>query len=292
MSTDKSNVLIEGMCKGGTKVLKNVFESEARSAEAFNALLPGGSDGLPYDQFHARTESGGLYPLPRKMAFQATPISDDFTLWYRCTMAQVEENVKKMKYHPWSQTVEEIKEAAEKASGQKWNLAHIIYYENEKDSMGCHSDTFLDLADGSTVGVVSLGSEREMVLHRKDEVKRGDDNPADHVKVKLPNNSLLVLDEETNARWVHGIQKVNASKGPRIAIVFRNSVTFRLSNGVTFGDRCVYKTVEEALENANPSNDASCAKRVERMCELKNHEVWNGPAMHQFITNPIPVVGN
>ena len=280
---EDSNIVIEGMGEGNTKVLANILESESEAQKAFNALMPGGSDGVQYDQYHAKTSTGGLHRLPRKMAFQATPVADGVTLWYRCTMAQVPENIKKMTYHPWSETVNNIKKAAEKRTGLQWNLAHIIYYENESDSMGFHSDTFLDLTEGSTVGVVSLGSEREMVMHKKDEVKETDNDPTDHSKTILPHNSLLILDEITNSKWVHGIHKIRPTTGPRIAIVFRNSGTCRLSNGITFGQRCCYKTMEEAIENAHPEENEAIIKRVDRMCELKNHNVWDGIAMFNII---------
>lgn len=33
--------------------------------------------------------------------------------------------------------------------------------------MGLHSDTFLDLAENSTIGVVSLGESREFLMREK-----------------------------------------------------------------------------------------------------------------------------
>lgn len=150
--------------------------------------------------------------------------------------------------------------------------------------MGFHSDTFLDLRPGSKIGVVSLGAAREMVMQKK--VGGGEQ------RLELTHNSLMLLDEQTNAKWRHGIQKKRAQvDGPRVAIVFRESTTFRSEDGCIFGARCEHATLEEARaarEHASsPEEEVKAAakqERINRMCELKNVREWDGEAMAKFLS--------
>jgi len=282
-----------GLGEGGTRVIGDVL-TPAFADRALAALLPDGVEGVRYGQHFARTADGSLRPLPRQMAFQATPADEGATPWYRCTMAQVPENVSKMDYAPWTPTLEAIKAAAEAAAGCTWNLAHIICYRNEKDSMGFHRDTFLDFRPGSSIGVVSLGAEREVVMRRKRETGQRD---ADVHHIDLTHNTLMLLDEETNAKWTHGVQKKrqNQVEGARVAIVFRERTTYRSSDGHIFGPRCEHQTFAEALaaeveECASPElaavkqeKRAKATERIHRMCELKNIKEWDGEGMAAFL---------
>lgn len=97
-----------------------------------------------------------------------------------------------------------------------WNMCHLIHYRGGKDSIGFHSDTWLDLMPGSTIGVVSLGATRLLEMREKviTTNKILDNNCTlpkfgkGEQQVKLDAGSLFILDETTNAKWTHGIRKV------------------------------------------------------------------------------------
>lgn len=286
-----TTVLHDALCEGGTRVLGDLL-TDVEADVAFNALLPGSGrgEGINYKQCFAFRSDKSLCNLPRAMAFHATPGEDGTTPWYRCTMAQVPQNVAMMSYQPWTPTLQKIKDAAEAAAEETWNLAHVICYRDEKDSMGFHSDTFLDLSPGSKIGVVSLGASREMVMKYKGKHhkrKRKDQT------VTLRHNSLVLLDEVSNAKWTHGIRKKRRQEvaGPRVAIVFRNSTTFRSPQGHVFGPRCEFGSLAEAVAYESQAKDDTLAQekheqaveRLHLMCRLKNIKEWDGEAMAAFL---------
>jgi hypothetical protein len=128
---------------------------------------------------------------------------------------------------------------------ETWNLAHIIYYKDGKESMGMHSDCMLDLASGSKIAVVSLGCNRELDLMKKHESIS--DGPSE-MNIDLPNNSLFLLDEETNKHYVHGIKKEKTQIGDRVSIVFRQVVTFKTENGKLYGNGLTCTTKHHIIQ--------------------------------------------
>ena len=224
------------------QVIENVLPKEETEC-AFNLLRPEGGE-VRYGQYYALTNDHSLVRLPRLMAFQAS-LNDcgDFP-WYRCTMSSVPQN--KIVYQQWTPTVEKIKAATEKLTGDTWNLAHIIYYKDGDESMGMHSDTMLDLAPGSKIAVVSLGNTRQIDLIKK--YRSTIDGPKE-IKLDLPGNSLFLLDEDTNKHYVHGIRKQKKNQvQDRVAIVFRNVVTFKAHNGDLYGTGSAYVTKQEIVK--------------------------------------------
>ena len=212
------------------KLIENVLPiDEVQSA--YESMVLGGGE-INYDQYYALDNTNNLVRLPRLMAFQATFNEFGDYPWYRCTMASVPEN--KIIYQPWSPTVLKIKNKIENLTGDSWNLAHIIYYQNGQESMGMHSDTVLDLVPGSKIAVFSLGSTRELHLIKK--TKSTLSGPQ-QVQMNLPENSLFLLDEETNQNYVHGIpKKKKGTVQDRIAIVFRNVSTYKTVDGNLYSD--------------------------------------------------------
>lgn len=230
------------MSRPKVEVIENVLPvDEAESAMI--ALRPNGGE-LQYGQYYALTDNNSLVRLPRLMAFQASANpSGDFP-WYRCTMSSVPQN--KIVYQPWTSTIERIRTLIEKMTGDTWNLAHIIYYKDGEESMGMHSDTMLDLAEGSKIAVFSLGSTRQLDLLKKN--KSTLDGP-EEMKLDLPGNSLFLLDEETNRHYVHGIRKRRKNQvDDRVAIVFRHVLTYKANDGVLYGSGSAYTTKEEILQ--------------------------------------------
>lgn len=101
----------------------------------------------------------------------------------------------------------------EPALGFRPNNCLLNYYPDGKSSMGFHSDSTEELAEGTGVTVVSLGSEREMVFRHKEDRSH-------KVPCRLAPGSLLYMSNELQASWLHGIPKA-AHAGPRISLTFR-----------------------------------------------------------------------
>ncbi len=210
-------------------MIENLLSIDEANA-ALNALRPNGNE-IEYVQYYALTNDQSLVRLPRLMAFQASINSSGDFPWYRCTISSVPQN--KINYIPWTSTVQKIKDVIEQRIDETWNLVHIIYYKDGYDSMGMHSDIMLDLASGSKIAFVSFGSTRQLDLLKK---HASTSNGPSQMKFDLPNNSLFLLDEETNKHYVHGIRKKKRNEvKDRIAIVFRNVVTFKTVDGKLYG---------------------------------------------------------
>ncbi|CAF0811992.1 unnamed protein product [Didymodactylos carnosus] len=225
-----------------TQIIENLLSVEEANS-ALNALRPKGGE-IQYGQYYALTNDHSLVRLPRLMAFQASVNSSGDLPWYRCTMSSVPQN--KIVYIPWTSTVQKLKKLVEEIAGETWNLAHIIYYKDGEESMGMHSDTMLDLALGSKIAVVSLGSNRQLDLIKK---QTSTSNGPSQIKLDLPGNSLFLLDEETNKHYVHGIKKQKKNQvEDRVAIVFRHVVTYKAENGKLYGNGSAYLTKQDMIQ--------------------------------------------
>lgn len=93
------------------------------------------------------------------------------------------------------------------------NNCLLNYYPDGSSTMGFHSDSTEELADGTGVAIVSLGSEREIVFRNKA------DRSIQHV-YPLPSGALLYMPNEVQLDWLHGIPK-KPGAGPRISLTFR-----------------------------------------------------------------------
>jgi alkylated DNA repair dioxygenase AlkB len=96
------------------------------------------------------------------------------------------------------------------------NNCLLNYYADGESSMGFHSDSTDELAAGTGVAIVSLGSEREMVFRYKP------DRSHDVARV-LSEGSLLYMSHEFQSAWLHAIPKSRAA-GPRMSLSFRRIV--------------------------------------------------------------------
>jgi alkylated DNA repair dioxygenase AlkB len=97
--------------------------------------------------------------------------------------------------------------------GFRPNNCLLNYYPDGKSTMGFHSDSSEELAEGTGVAIVSLGGEREMLFRHKEDRSL-------KVPYPLAPGSLLYMSNELQASWMHAIPKA-ASAGPRISLTFR-----------------------------------------------------------------------
>ena len=96
------------------------------------------------------------------------------------------------------------------------NNCLLNYYADGESSMGFHSDSTDELAVGTGVAIVSLGSEREMAFRYKSDRSH-------EVRRVLSEGSLLYMSHEFQSTWLHAIPKSPAA-GPRMSLSFRRIV--------------------------------------------------------------------
>ena len=139
----------------------------------------------------------------------------------------------------------------------------IQYYRGGNDYISEHSDKTLDIVPGSFIVNVSLGAQRTMILRTKKDPKewmereKGNDKekeqensgkgprrvskqpgaPRTMQRIPLPHNSMFVLGEATNRKWLHSIKQDKRLPsllspeeafcgGERISLTFRHIGTF------------------------------------------------------------------
>ena len=93
------------------------------------------------------------------------------------------------------------------------NNCLLNYYTDGNASMGFHSDNSAELAEGTGVAIISLGSTRTIVYQNKH-------NRQIEYRYELPSGSLLYMSSELQQDWVHAIPKA-PNVGKRISMTFR-----------------------------------------------------------------------
>ena len=160
----------------------------------------------------------------------------------------------------FSPTVSIIRDHVQKALNHPVNHVLIQYYRGGNDYISEHSDKTLDIVPGSYIVNVSLGAQRTMILRTKKESKewmekvKGNTEkenqdqdprrvskqpglPRTIQRIPLPHNSMFVLGEATNRKWLHSIKQDKrppsllspeeaAFGGERISLTFRHIGTF------------------------------------------------------------------
>jgi alkylated DNA repair dioxygenase AlkB len=114
---------------------------------------------------------------------------------------------------PMPAEIEDICGRLEAVLGFRPNNCLMNYYVDGDSSMGFHSDSAEELAPGTGVAIVSLGSERTIVFRAK--ANRHIEQA--HV---LPAGSLLYMTMEMQSAWLHAIPRSPGS-GERISLTFR-----------------------------------------------------------------------
>ncbi|KKZ64208.1 hypothetical protein EMCG_00104 [[Emmonsia] crescens] len=181
---------------------------------------------------------------------------------------------------PFSKTVNTVRHIVEKHLGHPLNHVLIQLYRDGQDRISEHSDKTLDIVRGSYICNVSLGAQRTMTLRTKSSTKAAGVPTADAAvdagnatsttakeggsagrqtqKVPLPHNSLFILGEETNMRWLHAIRADKrpesektpeelAFGGQRISLTFRHIGTFiHPEADMIWGQGAISKTKETA----------------------------------------------
>jgi alkylated DNA repair dioxygenase AlkB len=107
----------------------------------------------------------------------------------------------------------QIKEAAERATGHRFNSVLLNCYRNERDSMGFHSDDEAELGPEPAIASVTFGAPRTFILKHKRLPRT--------LKLDLGDGSLLLMAGALQKNWRHGINKETKPRGLRVNLTFR-----------------------------------------------------------------------
>jgi alkylated DNA repair dioxygenase AlkB len=114
---------------------------------------------------------------------------------------------------PFTPLLQAIREAAEAATGHRYNSVLLNYYRDGRDSMGMHADNEPELGPEPAIASVSFGATRAFVLrHRR---------TGRTLKLDLADGSLLFMGGRLQQHWLHGINKTAKPLGPRVNLTFR-----------------------------------------------------------------------
>lgn len=93
------------------------------------------------------------------------------------------------------------------------NSILVNYYKDGNDYIGYHSDDERSLLHGQQIYCFSYGAQRKFKFKHKttDEV----------LDIILPNNSLLVMKQDTQKNWKHSLPVMKKITTPRISITIR-----------------------------------------------------------------------
>jgi alkylated DNA repair dioxygenase AlkB len=109
-------------------------------------------------------------------------------------------------------------------TGVPFNSVGLNLYRDGRDSVAPHNDHLDELAKGSAIALLSLGSTRRMTIRSKRPPRRT-------LRVELEPGSLLLMSYATQLHYTHGIPKMPEPVGPRISVVFRVRPAAALANG-------------------------------------------------------------
>jgi alkylated DNA repair dioxygenase AlkB len=116
----------------------------------------------------------------------------------------------------WTPALKQLKEMAEKESGESYNSCLLNLYHTGEEGMAWHSDGEKDLKKDGAIASLSFGAERKFAFKHK--------QSAELVNVFLEHGSLLVMKGETQTHWLHRLPPTKKVLNPRINLTFRTIV--------------------------------------------------------------------
>jgi alkylated DNA repair dioxygenase AlkB len=176
---------------------------DARTAdETFERLLKE----LRWEQHHVRI-AGKQIPSPRLSA------------WYGDEGLSYAYSGMRLRAAGWTPTLTALRERLRGLVGHEFNTVLANRYRTGSDSMGVHADDEPELGPRPVIASVSLGAVRRFSLSHR---TRKDVEPQ---RIDLEHGSLLLMSEETQSHWRHGLSKTKKPVGERINLTFRQILT-------------------------------------------------------------------
>ncbi|XP_044052024.1 DNA oxidative demethylase ALKBH2 [Siniperca chuatsi] len=152
---------------------------------------------------------GKVYNIPRKQATYG-----DASLAY--TYSRVTRLA-----CPWTPTLEYIRDAVTKTTGQIFNFVLVNRYKDGQDHMGEHRDDEKELDPLCPIASVSLGAARDFIFRHRDARGKQRRRQIEPVKLELAHGSLLLMNPPTNTLWYHSLPARKKIFVPRINLTFR-----------------------------------------------------------------------
>ena len=113
----------------------------------------------------------------------------------------------------WTSELLELKQIAERKSGETFNSCLLNLYHSGEEGMGWHSDAEKDLKKNAAIASISFGAERKFIFKHKKSVET--------ISLNLENGSLLVMKGSTQTHWLHRLPPMKKVNNPRINLTFR-----------------------------------------------------------------------
>lgn len=190
-------------------------------------ILPMDGEAYFFPAVFTKAESNRLwFSLQKNIPWAQTPVlimgkeimQPRLTAWYGDTGKSYSYTGVTMHPRPWTDDLWFIKERIETISGQLFNSALLNYYRDGQDSVGWHRDNERSLGIHPVIGSVSFGTAR--FFHFK-HYKNKDLTE----KILLSDGSFLLMQGETQHKWLHSIKKEPKVHEGRINITFRTIVS-------------------------------------------------------------------
>uniref|UniRef100_A0A8C6UWH2 DNA oxidative demethylase ALKBH2 n=1 Tax=Neogobius melanostomus TaxID=47308 RepID=A0A8C6UWH2_9GOBI len=139
---------------------------------------------------------------------------------WRCWPGYTYSGIKRLAC-PWTPTLEHIREAITKTTGQTFNFVLVNRYKDGLDHMGEHRDDEKELDPLCPIASVSLGAARDFIFRHRDTRGKQNRSHIKPVKLELAHGSLLLMNPPTNTFWYHSLPIRKKVVAPRINLTFR-----------------------------------------------------------------------
>lgn len=114
---------------------------------------------------------------------------------------------------PWPPELLRLKRRIEEVTGLKYSHVLLNLYKSGEVGLGMHSDKEAWEKDAS-IASISLGAERRFDFQHN--------TTKEIISIILEHGSLLVMNEDVQHFWKHGLPKTKQVLHPRINLTFRN----------------------------------------------------------------------
>ena len=121
---------------------------------------------------------------------------------------------------PWHPALLELRRLLQEKLRHDFNSVLANAYRDGHDSMGWHADDEKELGPKPLIASLSLGEGRRFLLRKKLEKN------SKSVGLQLEHGSLLVMQGDSQSRYMHSLPKTRKPAGLRINLTFRQ--VFRL----------------------------------------------------------------
>jgi alkylated DNA repair dioxygenase AlkB len=116
----------------------------------------------------------------------------------------------------WHPALEDLRSRLQEETCQAFNSVLANAYRDGGDAMGWHADDEPELGPEPVIASVSLGATRKLLVRPRE----GGASRAIH----LENGSLLLMQGESQARWLHSVPRTRKVSELRINLTFRRII--------------------------------------------------------------------